>query len=219
MATFIGEHYPYTRVGVQKILRALQPGPPFFAMEAEWVADEVDAQAMGLVPGVAYRRWKFNGYPLTIDEDTTFENCNFSQEKPHTDGVFKVADGAKVVFVDCTLVNVRIPDGAEIHGGNARHLIRDEGAGVNLLCECEKCCSYFGELQDAIAEQAAEREASHARGDREIATTTECFDGRRWLHHAIKERTKIRREFEALVEADVADVKALNAAAVAAKGA
>jgi hypothetical protein len=62
-----------------------------------------------------------------------------------------------VTFEDhCNLVNVKVPDGVLIHGGNLHHGI-DAPTGdparpvVRLLCECEKCCTALAQLQDDIA--------------------------------------------------------------------
>ena len=82
-------------------------------------------------------------YPIQIDKDTIYEDANFAQEAPHTD-IFSVAPGVVITFVNCNLVNVTVPDGAQIHGGNLAQVVPTETGNkdrptVNLLCVCEKC--------------------------------------------------------------------------------
>lgn len=100
-------------------------------------------------------RVAIDGGRLVISEDTMFVGSNFSQAQPHT-AAFDVRNGARLVLEDCNLVNVTVPDGAEIHGGNLAHVIPTETGNparptVNLLHECGKCASARKELASRIA--------------------------------------------------------------------
>jgi hypothetical protein len=168
-------NWSYTRVGMQKILRAIEPGPAFFRLAEEFEASDLDAEVSGLTKGTVYRRWVFDGYPLVIDEDTTFVGRSFAQEKPHTDGIFDVAVGVRLVLEECTLVNVTVPDVAEIVGGSPGQLIstatgNPERPFTNLLCTCEKCC-----VVQPVLEAMIEAEDLSCRDEKG-----------RWLHHELK---------------------------------
>lgn len=139
--------------------------------------------------------------PIPVTEDTLFKNCNFAQPTPHT-VVFDVKPGVALEFEDCNLINVTVPDGAAIRGGNLAHLVRVETGGatkpfINTLHECEKCAAAVKELREAI-------EAGDLPKDK----------NGRILHHAMKERYAARRDFDMLVEADEADLSDENAAAL-----
>lgn len=146
-------------------------------------------------------------YPIVISEDTEYRGSNFAQESPHTE-IFSVEPAADSLvnptlrFVECNLVNVKVPDGAEIVGGNLAHLVRTATGGaakpfINLLHECEKCSTAVKEIREAI-------EGGDLPKD----------EAGRILHHEMKVRFAARREFEMLVESDVADLSDENAAAL-----
>lgn len=194
-------NFSWPRPGTQKILRAIQPGPDLYRMAEEFTATKADQELGGLTPGVTYRRWVFDGYPIVIDEDTTFVGANFSQENPHTDGIFSVSPGVRLVFDEhCNLLNVTIPDGAEIHGGNLEHGI-DAPTGdlarptIKLLCECEKCCTADAQLAEDIAARTLPQDAQG-----------------RILHHEMKARYAARRLSSATVTADRSRSATKNAA-------
>jgi hypothetical protein len=95
-------------------------------------------------------------YPIAVNEDVEYRGTDFSQDVPHTDDVFAVAAGVRLVLKGCNLVNVKVPDGAEIKGGNLSHgVLANTGDAtrpqVRLLCECSKCATALAELQDRIA--------------------------------------------------------------------
>ncbi len=200
-------NYSFPRVGHVETLKAGIPGAPFFVGGPEYIASEADAERWGLDEGKAYRDWAFPGYPIRITEDTEFRETNFAQESPHT-AIFDVVPQGLVNpvlrLVECNLTNVTVPDGAEIVGGNLAQVVRTETGNperpfVNLLCECPKCPPAVMEIRDIIAEK-----------------DPECFDEHgRFLHHRVKERVRVRRDFEALVEADVLDIQNENDAALA----
>lgn len=203
MRVIDGGNYSHPRPGTVKTLKAGLPGPWAFLGGPEYVATKADAAKWGLTEGKAYRDWTCPGYPLVIDGDTEFRGTNFAQESPHTEIFSVVAAPGSLVnpvlrFVDCNLVNVRVPDGAEIVGGNLAHVVPTETGDkdrpiVSLLHECEKCASAWRELNDAIEAGDLPKDASG-----------------RILHHEMKGRYAARREFEGLVEADIEDVRASN---------
>lgn len=130
-------------------------------------------------------------YPIVVDQDTTFVGANFMQERPHTEGVFDVRPGVVLTLTDCNLVNVTVPDGAVIDGGNGIHGEPTETGDkdrptVFLLCECEKCACYRKVLVLSINSRA------------KIG-----FDGRRWQHHELKPIAAARRAIPELRDADV----------------
>ena len=214
-----GRNYSHTRVGSERVDRAIVPVRPYYVVVAEWVAGPADA-LMGLTPGVAYRRTRFPGYPLVVAEDTAFIDCKFAQAGTHTDGVFDVKPGVRLVFGepdedkaatpradgswprgDCTLVNLKIPDEANVLGGNSIHRVpfatgdRDKPF-IGLLCECLKCCTYRGQL---LAEMPRDR-------------------GGRVLHDAVWELAVQRRRDPAKVAADREVARLSNESAVAKYG-
>lgn len=104
----------------------------------------------------AYTRVGFRGlsYPIVVSEDTTFEECNFMQQNPHTTGVFSVAPGVRLVLKRCNLINVTVPDEAEVVGGNLAHLVPLSVGGrrgsVNLLHECDACAAAQRVLRESL---------------------------------------------------------------------
>ncbi|HEU4395174.1 MAG TPA: hypothetical protein VFS92_06380 [Planctomycetota bacterium] len=183
-----GGNYSWPRVGHQVVYPAIRPGPDLFRLAEEFTATELDRDLLGLTVGRVYRRWVWDGYPIAIDEDTTFFGSNFSQQTPHTEGIFSVAPGVRLVFdEDCNLLNVTLPDGAEVHGGNGQHGI-DAPTGdaarptIKLLCECARCCTYRRVLQDTAALPRDEKG--------------------RILHHLLKDAARARRENSTDLSAD-----------------
>lgn len=214
-----GRNYSYTMVGATRIDRAIVPVRPFWEIVDEWVAGPADT-AMGLTSGLLYRKTRFPGYPLVITEDTAFIDCNFAQDATHTDGLFSIKSGVRVVFGepdedkaaghdkdgrllrgDCLIVNVKIPDACEVFGGNSVHRILTPTGNplrpmVGLLCECMKCASYRGELLREMPRDKAGRVK----------------------HDIVWERTLERRKDSAKVSSDRAVASASNAAAIAKHG-
>ena len=142
-------------------------------------------------------------YPIVIAEDTEFVLANFAQASPHTAGIFDVAPGVLLRLVGCNLVNVSVPDGAEIVGGNLAHVVPTETGDparptINLLHDCSLCASAWREINEGIEFGDLPKDASGTI-----------------LHHEMKERYRARRDFEMLVEADVSDLQASNDAALA----
>jgi hypothetical protein len=143
-------------------------------------------------------------YPIVISEDTEYRGANFSQEHPHTDGVFAVAPGVVLRFVvdedgtHCNLTNLTVPDGAIIEGGNLSHGTMEETGDpkrpeVRMLCECDKCAPAWAQINEDIeAGELPKNDKGHI------------------LHHEMKERIRARKEFEMLVESDVADLVAVQ---------
>lgn len=205
MRTINGNYTP-GRVGFTEDRPAGIPGRPFFVKQGEeFVATEADAKKWGLVEGRAYQTWRWPGYPIVIDQDTEFRDCNFAQVTPHTE-IFTVVAGPFVTpvvrFVDCNLVNVKVPDGAEIEGGNLAQIVRAPTGDANrpetnLLCECLKCCTAVKVLRQAIA-----------------ARDKGAFDGTRWKHHVLKPRYTEARKDAALVQAARDERAAENLAAM-----
>lgn len=137
-------------------------------------------------------------YPIAVDEDVEYVGTNFSQDLPHTDGVFAVAPGVRLRLVDCNLVNVKVPDGGEIIGGNLLHgILANTGDSarpqVRLLCECAKCCVYRRILN-----------LGNLPRD----------DGGRVKHHLLKDVARARRESATDLSDDRTWQAASNAAAM-----
>ena len=142
-------------------------------------------------------------YPIPVTEDTEYRLANFCQQTPHTAGIFDVAPGVLLRLVGCNLVNVSVPDGAEIIGGNLAHVVPTETGNpdrptINLLHDCSLCASAWREINEGIEFGDLPKDASGVI-----------------LHNEMKERFRARRDFEALVEADVSDLQASNDAALA----
>lgn len=110
-------------------------------------------------------------YPMVITEDTRFIGCNFTQAAPHTE-IFDVAEGVTVVFEECNLLNVSVPDGAEVYGGNLAHVLRvpvedpelDENGYplrdfVNLLCDDERCVSAAAVIRGKIKDRSVPKDS------------------------------------------------------------
>lgn len=156
---------------------------------------------MRVVEGGNFAYTRGVAYPIVVSEDTEYRGSNFAQAAPHTT-IFLVAMDVRVRFVECNLVNVTVPDGAEIVGGNLAHIVPTETGNperpiINLLHECEKCSSAVMELRDGI-------ESSDLPKD----------ETGRILHHALKDRFRARREFEMLAESDIFDIQTENDAAL-----
>ncbi len=111
------------------------------------------------------------------------------------DGVFAVAPGILLRFEDCNLVNVTVPDGVEIAGGNLAH-ITDFDLGT--LCDCDRCATAQQGLAAAIAD----------------GTIIKDEDGR-ILHDQMKALFAVRRLDPAQVAVDIASVQAANATVLA----
>jgi hypothetical protein len=150
-------------------------------------------------------------YPIRIEVDTHFVRSNFAQERPHT-AIFELVDGARLVLEECNLVNVTVPDGAEILGGNLVHLERvavedPERPLRHLLHECDKCAAAHRELVEVLLEDRD--------GDRGAALKDEKG---RVLHHIAKERFRARREDVLVASEDLAQLRAGNEVALEAAG-
>ena len=207
MRVIDGGNFTPGRVGHVEALRAGMPGKPLFVKHGpEYVATASDAKTFGFDEGRAYQDWIIPGGLIRIEEDTEFRGSNFAQPEPHT-VVFEIVSAGLVNpvvrFVECNLVNVTVPDGAEIVGGNLAQVVPTETGDkdrptVNLLHECDKCASAVMEIRDAIESKDLPKDEKG-----------------RILHHAMKDRFRARRDFEALVEADVLDVQTENDEALA----
>lgn len=140
-------------------------------------------------------------YPIVVAEDTLFLGCNFAQAAPHT-AIFDVKPGVAVRFEECNLVNVTVPDGVEIVGGNGRHLVSVPLVGqvkpaTNLLCECNKCCTYTAELQARLAAGTCPKDATG-----------------RVVHSSLKDGARARRLNSTTLSADRTKAANDNAAAM-----
>lgn len=147
-------------------------------------------------------------YPIVVAEDTEYRGVSFHQQEPHTAGIFSIVPGVTLRLVNCNLLNVTVPDGVVVEGGLPHHAVRVPIVGnpdrdfVDLFCECLKCVTAQGELEDIRALPEAEREALKVEG--------------RWLHAnnggALKARYVARRANPTKVTADRARQAAANAA-------
>lgn len=141
---------------------------------------------------------------LTIAADSHFIECNFSQALPHTP-VFDLVAGVRLVLEECNLVNVSVPDGAEVIGGNLAHIVTiqagdallGEKAYTNLLHECAACACARQEMQECL--NGTKAWIRDAKG--------------RVLHHEMKERFRLRR-LGARAPADLTKHRAENDAVV-----
>jgi hypothetical protein len=113
-------------------------------------------------------------YPIVITEDTTFHGCSFAQMEPHTDGIFDIKPGVRVCFgipepkdqqeaneSHCNLMNVKVPDGVEVYGGNLAQVHRTETGNperpvINLLCDCDKCAPVRPVIQEILSTEDPE---------------------------------------------------------------
>lgn len=145
--------------------------------------------------------------PIVVGEDTLFKNCNFSQPTPHT-VVFDVKPGVAVEFEDCNLVNVTVPDGATVVGGNGRHGVRVATDAPNggkpyttVLCECQKCCTYLALLRERISAGTLPKDSTG-----------------RVLHSDLKDAARARRQDATALAADRTRSASDNAAALAKYG-
>lgn len=133
--------------------------------------------------------------PIEIAHDVIFLGCNFAQRLPHTP-LFVVAPGVRVCFGDptpqgqreanlgiCNLVNVTLPDGVEVYGGNPAQLeyVVTENPDlplVSLLHDCPKCHVVRPIIQEIL--EFGNRGAFRDQYGR-------------WLHHELKPHYRARR--------------------------
>lgn len=147
-----------------------------------------------------FSRTRRISYPIRVEEHTLFKACNFAQASPHT-VIFDPAPGVLLTFEECNLLNVSVPDGAIIIGGNLLQGIRRETGNperpdVMTLCDCEKCACVRPTIQ-------------------KILKTKLCRDEKgRWLHHRLKEIVRERRSYPELLMKDQAQIFWENEAAV-----
>lgn len=142
-----GGKYDWTRVGYS---RPLMPREeiPFAFIEDGTVQVRVAPGDIRFTPAeraagrARVPRIRFPGPPIVLEGALELEGVNFEQAAPHTE-VFQLAAGAVVVFRDCRLINVTVPDGVTIDGGNLQHGHSEtlDGVSTFTLCECDKCVS------------------------------------------------------------------------------
>lgn len=137
---------------------------------------------------------------LVIDEDTHFLGSNFAQAAPHTP-IFDVRNGARLILSDCNAVNVTLPDSmlpGDFTGNNAQVVPTETGnpdrPTVNCLHACSKCATFTKRLREDIASGA-------------WAAGATILD--------VKEGARVRRADAGRAAADVAEIEAENAAAIA----
>lgn len=208
MRTVNGGNYSWARVGYARPL-APREEVPFAFVEDGTALVEVHRNDVRYTPAeraagrARVTRVKFLGYPLRIEEDTTFVGTMFAQEHPHTP-IFEVAPGARVVFrANPNCVNVTLPDSVrpeDFTGNNQQGTSVPTGnpeiPTVFQFCECSKCATFETAFEDA-----------HRSGAWDAGAT--IID--------LKASARLRREDHALVEADVAKQVAANVAALSRK--
>ena len=155
-------------------------------------------------PGGNFAYTRGTRYPIVVTEPTIYTGVNFTQKHPHTD-IFYLSGRGLVLFNKCNLVNVSVPAGAVINGGNLGHFVRTATGNpkrpyINLLHECSKCATAVVVIRKFAA-------AKRSRPGRDIHG--------RWNHDILKRVYKERRKHPELMEADLALIRAENAAALA----
>lgn len=147
-----GGNFSYPRVGYVHVEKfGAVPKPLFVVDGAPYKATELDPKGD---PNLIVQDWKWHGYPIVISEDTTFKLTNFTQAVPHT-AIFELAEGVKLRFESCNLVNVTVPDGAEIFSSNNVQVVPVETGDknrptINTLHDCDKCASFTKVLREEI---------------------------------------------------------------------
>ncbi len=153
-----------------------------------------------------FLRRLFNGkYKIfPNDGDVAFiDGVNFSQAIPHTD-LFEVDPSVSVlIFRNCNLINVTVPDGAIIDGGNPAQMIPTATGNrnrpyANLLCEDVTCAAVHPILRPICAAQ-----------DRRY------WANGRLQHHLLKPLYRARRTDPVRATEDLTAIRAENAARLA----
>jgi hypothetical protein len=203
MLVIRGGNYAYTRVGYSCLIPVGLPTPAFYVRTGRFL------QVPG---GPRMEEWQFLGYPIVLDQDTVFLGTNFAQQYPHTEGVFQIEPGVRVVFgilVDglvaelatVNLENVTIPDEVapedigNIH--NAQLVYTDTGNPdfpvLATLHECPKCVTFVRAVREEIVAGRFQRHR--------------CLG-------LVKPIARGRRQDLAQADADLDFIKAENAAAL-----
>lgn len=180
MRTIEGGNYSWRAVGAAFPLMPGQTAPFAFVTEAP-VQVRVAPKDIRFTPAeraagrASVPRVRFPGGTILVEEDLVLERVNMEQAEPHSP-VLALARGVSLVLRDCRLMNVTVPDGVVVDGGNLLHGHREviNGIETTTLCECDKCIA-----------------ARLVLWERAVAGTLPMVDGR-IQHHQLKEEFRAR---------------------------